>query len=104
MGELPKPEAIQREDGSWLVDGLLAIDEFKMLLDIPELPGESEGIYETLGGFVMQNLGRIPSTGDIFEWDGMCFEVVDMDGFRVDKVLVWSRRDEVQPVTNGPAG
>jgi putative hemolysin len=102
MGELPKPGAVQRGDGSWLVDGLMPIDEFKTLLDLPELPGESEGIYETVGGFVMQNLGRIPGTGDIFEWDGRCFEVVDMDGFRVDKVLVWSNQDEAQHATNTP--
>jgi putative hemolysin len=94
MGEPSKPEAIQRVDGSWLVDGLLPIDEFKTLLNIPELPSESEGIYETLAGFVMCSLGRIPTTGDLFQWNDLCFEVMDMDGLRVDKVLVVLRRDE----------
>jgi putative hemolysin len=94
MGELFEPEAVLREDGSWLLDGLLPIDEFKELLDIADLPGEAQGYYETLGGFVMRSLGRIPATGDHFEWDGRRFEIVDMDGFRVDKVLVVPPREE----------
>lgn len=87
-----EPEAVQREDGSWLFDGTLPIDEFKQYLDLKTLPGEELGHYQTLGGFVMTQLGRIPTTGDKTEWDGLRFEVVDMDGRRVDKVLVSASR------------
>jgi putative hemolysin len=88
MGEEAEPEAIQREDGSWLLDGGIPIEEFKEIFDISHLPDEERGYYQTLGGFIMTNLGRIPVPSDHFEWDGMRFEVMDMDGFRVDKVLV----------------
>jgi putative hemolysin len=88
VGERFEPEAVQRPDGSWLLDGLLTVDEFKELFGSKELPGEAQGHFETLGGFVMKRLGRIPSVADRFEWGGLHFEVVDMDGYRVDKVLV----------------
>ena len=93
VGDLPAmgeaaPGAVQREDGSWLLDGLMPVDEFKEILQVGELPGEERGYYHTLGGFVMTHLGRIPSAADHFEWNGLRFEVVDMDGRRVDKVLV----------------
>jgi putative hemolysin len=86
--EMAEPQAIQREDGSWLLDGLLAIDDLKEILDIKGLPGEDKNQYQTLGGFVMMVLGRIPAASDHFEWGGLHFEVVDVDGKRVDKVLV----------------
>jgi putative hemolysin len=88
--ELAEPQAIQREDGSWLLDGMLPIYQFKELLHIEdkELPGEQRGSYQTLGGFVVMHLGRIPMTADHFQWDELRFEVMDMDGNRVDKVLV----------------
>jgi putative hemolysin len=79
---------VQREDGSWLVDGMLPIDEFKDFFDLDDLPEEERADYQTLGGFAMTCLGRIPVVGDHFEWNGFRFEVVDMDGFRVDKLLV----------------
>jgi putative hemolysin len=82
------PGAIQRADGSWLVDGMLPIDEFKDLLDISQLPEEEKASYETVAGFVMMRLGQVPSAGDRFDWHVWAFEVVDMDGRRVDKVLV----------------
>lgn len=85
-GELVEPEAVQREDGSWLLDGTLPIDEVKDLLGIDSLPHEGSQ-YQTLGGFVMLCLGRIPSAGDHFSCCGWRFEVVDMDRLRVDKVL-----------------
>lgn len=94
VGDIPdesdvvEPEVVQREDGSWLVDGKLPVDEFKELFRLASLPDESRGHYQTLGGFVMSYLGRIPSAADSFDWGGMHFEVMDMDGFRVDKVLV----------------
>jgi putative hemolysin len=80
-------EAVQRADGSWLLDGALPAHEVRELLGINSLPGEETGNYETLGGFVMAQLGRIPAVGDATDWDGYRFEVVDMDGRRVDKVL-----------------
>jgi putative hemolysin len=86
--DLQEPEAIQREDGSWLFDGMIRLDVLKDYLEIPELPDEADGNYETLSGLMMTQLGRIPVSGDHFEWGGLHFEVVDMDGRRVDKVLV----------------
>lgn len=82
------PMAVQREDGSWLIDGMLPVDELKEIFHLESLPGEKEGTYETLGGFVLAQMGRIPSVSDCFEWNGLRFEVVDMDGKRIDKVLV----------------
>jgi putative hemolysin len=82
------PQAVQREDGSWLLDGMLAIDEFFELFNMEELPHDERHSYQTLGGFVMTHLGRIPAAADHFEWEEMRFEVMDMDGNRVDKVLV----------------
>jgi putative hemolysin len=94
VGALPRlediedPQVVRREDGSWLLDGTLAIEDFKDLFEIPELPGEKQGNYHTLGGFVITHLGRIPTAADHFEWQKFRFEVMDMDGNRVDKVLV----------------
>lgn len=90
-----EPEIVRREDGSWLLDGLLSIEELKELLALEALPGEGEAYYQTLGGFIMTHLGRIPATADRFEYGGLRFEVVDMDGNRIDKVLVStvSKRD-----------
>ena len=84
--EIEEPQATQRPDGSWLLDGMLEVDEFKKLFELPLLPHEDE--YETLSGFVMVSLGRVPQPTDRFEWHGLKFEVMDMDGRRVDKVLV----------------
>ncbi len=98
--ELENPQAVQREDGSWLLDGMLPVDEFFELFDIEELPGEHRGSYQTLGGFVMTHLGRIPAAAEHFEWEGMRFEVMDMDGNRVDKVLVMpGQMDSSKPTT-----
>jgi putative hemolysin len=79
--------AVQREDGSWLFDGLIPVPELKDRLDIRELPEEDRGRYNTLAGMVMLLLGRLPHTADSVEWGGWRFEVVDLDGKRVDKVL-----------------
>ena len=84
--EFEEPQATQRQDGSWLLDGMLEVDEFKELFNFNSLPHEDE--YETLSGFMMTSLGRVPQAADNFEWSGYRFEVMDMDGRRVDKVLV----------------
>jgi putative hemolysin len=86
--EISEPQVIQREDGSYLLDGLLAIDELKDILGRETLPEEEEGQYQTLGGYVMSYLGKIPTSGDYFEVENLRFEVMDMDGVRVDKVMV----------------
>ncbi|MFH7243504.1 MAG: hemolysin family protein [Spirulina sp.] len=94
VGDLPsledqtEPLIIQREDGSWLIDGSLDIHELKALVQQKTLPGETAGHFHTLGGFVVHFLSHIPQSGEYFEWGGLRFEVVDMDGPRVDKVLV----------------
>jgi putative hemolysin len=80
-------EAVQRPDGSWLLDGRLPADEVKETLEIQSLPYEDTTRYRTLGGLAMLCLDKIPSSGDSFVCAGWRFEVVDMDGLRVDKVL-----------------
>ncbi|MEN6528494.1 MAG: hemolysin family protein [Anaerolineaceae bacterium] len=101
IGELPRtdessePEIFQREDGSYLLDGLLPIDEFKDLFDLDHLPEEDKVGYQTVGGFVMNQLGSIPVAGQSFTCGDLEIEVLDMDGNRVDKVLV----NRVQPPT-----
>jgi len=82
------PKAVQRDDGSWLLDGMLTIDEFKEIFQVESLPGEKKEAYQTLGGFVFTQLGRVPSVSESFSWGNLRFEVVDMDGKRIDKVLV----------------
>jgi putative hemolysin len=101
VGDIPTPEEseeaeiIPREDGSWLVDGKVLADELKSLLQKDELPFEDENLYQTLGGLVMAFLDRIPKSGDYFDWNDFRFEVVDMDGHRVDKVLI--KRNPLEP-------
>ena len=80
--------AVQREDGSWLLDGLIPVPEMKDRLELKDLPDEGRGRYNTLAGMIMLLLGRLPRTTDTVEWEGWRFEVVDLDGKRVDKVLV----------------
>ncbi len=93
-----EPQATQRQDGSWLLDGMLEVDNFKEIFKMETLPHEDE--YETLSGFVMMSLGRVPQAADHFEWNGLRFEVMDMDGHRVDKVLVTTQppRSNTQPI------
>ena len=99
--EIEEPQATQRQDGSWLLDGMLEVDEFKELFNLPGLPHEDE--YETLSGFVMVSLGRVPQPTDRFEWHGLNFEIMDMDGRRVDKVLVTTlpQRSAASEESNG---
>ena len=86
----PSPEdawAVQRKDGSWLLDGLIPVPELKDRLELERVPEEDYGRYNTLSGMLMLLLGRVPLTADVAEWEGWRFEIVDMDYKRIDKVL-----------------
>jgi putative hemolysin len=92
VGDVPSsvdemPLAVQREDGSWLLDGLLPLDEMKEKLGLASLPEEDLGNYHTVGGFVITAFGRIPKKAETFDWNGWRFEVVDMDKNRVDEIF-----------------
>jgi putative hemolysin len=107
VGDIPsvenqdEPQAVRREDGSWLLDGMLQVEEFFELFEMAELPEDQRGNYHTMGGFVITQMGRIPSAADHFEWNGLRVEVVDMDGNRVDKVLVMQKPEPpAQPATD----
>jgi putative hemolysin len=82
------PGITAREDGTWLVEGGLPIEALQDALELGPLPGQDVHEYTTVAGFVLNQLGRIPRPADQFVWNGLAFEVVDMDGRRVDKVLV----------------
>jgi putative hemolysin len=94
VGDVPEEgvavgqEAVQREDGSWLIDGAIGVERFRALLDLDPLPGEDEGAYNTLAGFALFQLGRIPTVSEHFETAGLRFEIVDMDRTRIDKLIV----------------
>jgi magnesium and cobalt exporter, CNNM family len=94
VGELPADASeaqgafVARADGSWLVDGSAAMEDVQSHFGMDGLPEDEAGAYHTIGGFVMARLGRVPRAADNFEWGGMTFEVIDMDGRRIDKVLV----------------
>lgn len=85
-----------------MVDGLIA-EELKESLGLKALPGEQEGDYQTVGGMVIAHLGRVRAVGDRFEWEGFSLEVVDVDGHRVDKVLV-TQAPGVAPTDDAPQG
>jgi putative hemolysin len=96
--------AVQREDGSWLIDGLMPVPELKDRLGLTGVPEEERGRYNTLSGMTMLLLGRVPRTGDSVEWEGWRFEIMDMDGKRIDKVLASPTAAEpqrVDPATTG---
>jgi putative hemolysin len=88
IDDLDEQEITKHDENSWLVNGVLPIEEFKEYFHIRKLPSEKTGVYHTIGGFVMNRLGKIPLTGDKTEWNEYTFEVVDMDGNRIDKILV----------------
>jgi len=87
-GRKDRPEISQRDDGSWLVDGMLDIHQFIEQFNLDELWEKRNGQFYTVGGFVMLHLGYVPKVTDHFDFLGLRFEVVDMDGSRVDKVLI----------------
>jgi len=107
VGDLPSaedeedPSVVQREDGSWLVDGLLEFEFFKELVGRTSLAGEGSGDFHTLGGFAMHHLGHIPRSGEHFQIDGLRIEILDMDGNRVDKVLVSVLQADREPPGSG---
>jgi len=91
-GEFGAPDeetswAVRREDGSWLLDGLIPIPELKDRLELRSVPDEDRARYQALSGMMMLMLGRMPQTGDTVVWENWRFEIVDMDGKRIDKVL-----------------
>lgn len=94
VGTLPNreqsrhPKARRRDDGSWIMDAVLDIDEFKKILDLKALPGEVDSGYKTIGGFVLHQLGHVPKEGESFVWENFRFEIIDMDRHRLDKILV----------------
>jgi putative hemolysin len=91
-GELPElgqdsdDKPVKRQDGSWLLDGMMSVDEVELLLDLRNMRDGAD--FHTLAGFVIEHLGHMPSTGECFMWNDVKFEVVDMDARRVDRVLV----------------
>lgn len=103
-GDESEPMIVQREDGSWLLDGLLSVEELMALMDTPILPKLEDVGYQTVSGLIMANLGRVPRTGDTVTWHDWTFEVVDMDRRRVDKVLLTrSHNTPSTPDTPPPA-
>lgn len=94
VGDMPEaardeePEIVERPDGSLLIDGLAAIEDVKLRLGLQALPGENNAT--TMGGFILDRLGRVPKAGDKVSYAGYVFEVVEMDGRRVDKLLISS--------------
>jgi putative hemolysin len=92
--------AVQREDGSWLLDGLIPLPELKDRLGLKSVPEEDRGRYHTLSGLVMWLSGRLPQTGDVLEWENWRLEVVDLDGKRIDKVLA----TPIAPAETPPSG
>jgi putative hemolysin len=86
--------AVQRADGSWLLDGLIPLPELKDHLGLKTAPEEERSNYNTLSGMMMQLLGDVPTTGAASDWEQWHFEIVDMDGNRVDKVLATRHVDD----------
>ena len=85
--------AVQRDDGSWLLDGLMPVSELKARLNIRDLPEEERGLYNTLAGLLMSESGRLPAQAERIACAGWIFEIIDLDGKRIDKVL--AQPDEV---------
>jgi putative hemolysin len=109
VGDLPRIDRqatfqfVERADGSWLVDGSVAIEELEKRFSIADLPEAAQGNFYTLGGFVAAYLGKIPAPADCFIWENFRFEVVDMDGNRVDKVLMTPLATELAEIKDGVA-
>jgi putative hemolysin len=101
FGKRRQYRPVRRPDGSWLLDGLAPIDSVTECLGITRRPPGSEGRYQSLGGLVFTLMGKVPEVGDAVEWDDWRFEVVDMDGMRIDKVLATQVAQGEAPMSNG---
>lgn len=93
VGDIPEPhgedyEILGRSDGSFLVDAQIPFYDFLVKFEKTEIMGDEEQEFDTLAGFILDQLERIPSTGDTLEWNGFKFEIIDMDAQRIDKILV----------------
>ena len=95
VGDIPgideedEPQAIRRADGTWLIDGRYQIERFKELFKFNEpMPDQEEDNYTTLAGFILSLSGKIPDEEDIYTWDRFTFEIIDIDGHQIDKVLL----------------
>jgi putative hemolysin len=97
QGERAKPEAKKRDDGSWLIDAMIGLESVEKALPGVKFGGEAHSEYQTLAGFVVKTLGRVPKEGETFEAQGYIFEVLDMDRHRVDKVLVLPSKNAAPP-------
>lgn len=99
QGERAKPEARKRDDGTWLIDAMIDLEAVEKALPGFKFGGEAHSVYQTLAGFVVKTLGRVPREGETFEAQGYIFEVLDMDRHRVDKILVMpaNRASGLQP-------
>jgi len=96
-------DAVQREDGSWLIDGGVSLDRFRDIMESSvRFPEEANGTYHTLAGFVLTQLGHIPEAAEHFEWDEYRFEVMDMDRQRIDRLLVSRISKEETPAAEAP--
>jgi putative hemolysin len=98
------PQIVRREDGSYLVDGSLAFADFAKFFDVEREWEEERGEYHTVAGFILKRMGRIPSAANYFVWKTFYFEIMDMDGVRVDKVLVRRFEKKNKPALTGTAG
>jgi len=98
IDEMDEPTAMERKDGSWLIDSGYPIDRFKELFEIEELHDEKEDNFTTLAGFILSYLNKIPETGEEFSWENFDFEIVDKDGHHIDKILV--TKNEVKEEDN----
>ncbi len=107
IGELPtaderaKPQAVRRDDGSWLVDGMLAADDFERTVRGFKLHTGMDRDYQTFAGFIMKHLGHVPREGETFSLHGYTVEIIDMDGHRVDKVLLLPQTPKAPPASAG---
>ncbi|MCC6490115.1 MAG: HlyC/CorC family transporter [Candidatus Hydrogenedentes bacterium] len=107
LGDAPltggeNPEAVRRPDGSWLVDGTIPLERLKEALDVSSLPDEGSGSFHTAAGFALAQFGHIPKAGSAFGSGGWRFEVVDMDGRRIDKILITPEVQEGGPKSDEP--
>jgi putative hemolysin len=98
VGDLPQPdiedyEIIKREDGSYLVDAQIPFYDFLSRFEMTDWMHEGEQEFNTLAGFILHKLERIPHTGDTLEWKGFRFEIIDMDSLRIDKIMVTISQD-----------